>query len=101
MRTGLIDWLAVTSPSVPEEFLPWLEPSDNVNVSSEILARESVLQVIETLNLLGRGREGAFHLLAADAWATYGCEAAAEEMDVAGALEKILELLVSTGNRVR
>ena len=98
MRTGLIDWLAVASPPVPKEFLPWLKPSHNVNVSSEILARESVLQVIETLNLLGRGREGAFHLLAADAWVTYGCEVAAEEMDVDGALEKVLELLVSTGN---
>ena len=43
----------------------------------------------------GRDREGAFHLLAADALLTYACEASAGEEDVERSLVDLLELLRS------
>ena len=97
MMGGLIEWLEAAGPPAPEEFASWLEPSDDVDVSPEALAREAASALTETLRRLGSGREGAFHLLAADAWATYACEAAADETDVPRALERVLELLGSGG----
>ena len=94
---GLIGWLAASNPPAPEEFSPWLEPSNDLEVSSEVLAHEAISDLIKTLRRLGRNREGAFHLLAADAWATYACEAAADEVDVPRALEGVLEVLGSGG----
>jgi hypothetical protein len=43
------------------------------------------------LSLPGHQREGAFHLLAADALFTYACEAALEAEDAEGALRSILD----------
>lgn len=94
---GLIEWLEAAGPPAPEEFASWLEPSADVDVSPEALAREAASALTETLRGLGSGREGAFHLLAADAWATYACEVAADETDVPRALERVLELLGSGG----
>ena len=94
---GLIGWLAASNPPAPEEFWPWLEASADLEVSSEVLAHEAISDLIETLRRLGRNREGALHLLAADAWATYACEAAADEVDVPQALESVLEVLESGG----
>ena len=95
MMGGLIEWLEAAGPAAPEEFASWLQPSDDVDVSPDALAREAASALMETLRRLGSGREGAFHLLAADAWATYACEAAADETDVPRALESVLELLSS------
>lgn len=97
MMGGLIAWLEAAGPPAPEEFASWLEPSADVDVSPEALAREAASALTETLRGLGSGREGAFHLLAADAWATYACEVAADETDVPRALERVLELLGSGG----
>ena len=38
---SLIEWLAAAGPPAPEEFASWLQPSDDVDVSPEALARAS------------------------------------------------------------
>ena len=87
-------WLAERKPQVPEELHRFfhLEFSQNTSVGESL--QESVLHHLEEiLKRLGRDREGALHLLAADALLTYACEAASSEEDTENVLVRLIERL--------
>ncbi len=56
----------------------------------ECLSRAGLLHLEEALAKPGRDRQAAYHLLAADALITYGCEAASEAADVHDVLSEAL-----------
>ena len=87
----LKDWLKTRKPSVPEAFLPYLL-GKGVEVGSQQDLTSLGLQALSSaLEEAGKSREGAFHLLSADAFLTYACEMVAEvECDVGGGLEEVL-----------
>ena len=90
-------WVADREPPAPEELRRWLEPRPFQGSSvSEALGDAAAHHVDEALKRLGRNREGAFHLLAADALLTYGCEAAAGEEDTEAVLAGLLDRLHRT-----
>ena len=87
-------WVSDREPPAPEELRRWLEPGPFQGSSvSEALGDAAAHHVDEALKRLGRNREGAFHLLAADALLTYACEAAAGEEDTEAALVDLLDRL--------
>lgn len=91
-------WLEERLDDVPGEFLPWLdleEGSDGDETVREALARRGVDALSEALARPGRNRTAAFHLLAADAYLTYACEAVVEESDVETGLIEILRLVAA------
>ncbi len=89
---ALADWIGERTPPAPAEFRSWLPiPENDSELGSEALCRLSVRDLERTLSRPGRSREGGFHLLAADAFLTYACEAATEEDDLEGALRTVLE----------
>tara|TARA_Y100000590_G_C15569794_1_gene958090 strand:+ start:731 stop:1051 length:321 start_codon:yes stop_codon:yes gene_type:complete len=87
-------WLAERKPQAPEELHQFfhLEFPQNTSVGESL--QESVLHHLkETLKRLGRDREGALHLLAADALLTYACEVASSEEDTEDVLVRLIEIL--------
>ena len=93
----LKEWVADREPPAPEELRRWLEPGPSQGSSvSEELGDAAAHHVDEVLKLLGRNREAAFHLLAADALLTYACEAAAGEEDTEAVLTGLLDRLHRT-----
>ena len=93
--TDLAGWLAEREPPAPREFLDWLEPVPSRSTSiSEALGDAAAHHLAEALERLGRNREGALHLLAADALLTYACEAAAGEDDTERVLADLLGRIV-------
>jgi len=110
-RTGeatLRGWLEGRTPPVPPAFLPRLLDGE---AASRSVLEESPGSTLDALltearealrsALAGDGeREGAFHLLAADAWITYACEAALASEDATGALRRTLaEILAAAEAR--
>lgn len=88
----LMGWLADREPPAPEELLRRLELGLSQGSSvSEALGDAAAHHVNEALKRLGRNREGAFHLLAADALLTYACEAAADEEDTEAQLAHLID----------
>lgn len=55
------------------------------------MASLGVEELKAALRSLGRNREAAFHLLAADAFLTYTCEALAREEDPKAGLDRLLQ----------
>ena len=101
-----LDWVATRTPPAPDQLKAWFKiPGDNSDpdggVASvpESLLRAGLLHLEDAVGRPGRDREAAYHLLAADALVTYGCEAASESADVRGALCEVLGR-VSTGGAV-
>lgn len=101
-----MDWVATRTPPAPDELKAWFKiPGDNwdpdggVASVSESLLRAGLLHLEDAVGRPGRDREAAYHLLAADALVTYGCEAASEAVDVRGVLREALGR-VSTGGAV-
>lgn len=89
---ALASWIGERTPPAPAAFLRWLRtPEDDSELGSEVLCRLAVRDMQVALSRPGRNREGGFYLLAADAFATYACEAATEEDDIDGALRTVLE----------
>jgi len=88
-----VSWIDERTPPVPDAFRPHL--ADERAATGEIgeLTRAAHEAMAETLARPGRDRDAAFHLLAADGYATYACEAAAEGRDVLGGLRGVLERL--------
>jgi len=72
-------WLAERTPHPPEPLARWL---DGVELSGdsvlEALMHGGLRELARARAEPGRVRNSAFHLLAADALITYGCEAALE-----------------------
>ena len=97
-------WLLGRVPLLPTPFLPHLLggeegllQSEGCSVASDLATRGTVALGL-ALERPGRVREAAFQLLAADAFFTYACEAAALEEDVRSGLEGIL---MRSGDRFR
>ncbi|GMR12326.1 MAG: hypothetical protein BMS9Abin29_0515 [Gemmatimonadota bacterium] len=88
----LSDWIGRRNPPAPEAFLPWLDapPADMDDIPSALLEL-ALVSLDEALARPGRNREGALHLLAADGFLTYACEAATETEDVGATLRSLLK----------
>ena len=103
---SVFDWVATRTPPAPDELKVWFKiPDDNSDLEGgvasvpESLLRAGLLHLEDAVGRPGRDREAAYHLLAADALVTYGCEAASEAVDVRGVLREALGR-VSTGGAV-
>ncbi len=96
--SGLADWIRRRTPPAPEAFLPWLDASsvDMDDIPSALL-EHALMSLDEALARPGRNREGALHLLAADGFLTYACEAATEADDVGAMLKSLLERVAEHG----
>ena len=89
--SGLREWLETRTPPAPEAFRDWLDRNGSSNDFVGILCEAVRESIREVAARPGRNREAAFHLLAADAFATYACEAATEGAEFDGELLRILE----------
>ena len=89
-------WLRDREPRIPEPFLPLLLEEGAGSAGSEDLLAQGTEALRRVLERPGRNRESAFHLLTADAFLTYSCEAVVREGDVSGGLEKVFEGLVES-----
>lgn len=85
------DWLKNRVPSVPKAFLPHLlELEGRVGYQSDLTSM-GLRALSRALGESGKNREGAFHLLSADALLTYACEVVAEtEGDIRSGLAETL-----------
>lgn len=89
--TALGTWLAVRRPAVPDGLKEWLAVDDDLALSVGALA-DLGIAALERAEVSQRlDRPAAFQLLAADAFLTYGCEAAIDEPEVASQLHLILD----------
>ncbi len=96
--SSVAEWIRGRTPPSPEAFLPWLSSAADVEAGlPSALADEALRSLGEALDRPGRNREGAFHLLAADGYLTYACEAAAEAEDVGATLRYLLERVAVSG----
>ena len=82
-------WLHERTPEIPEAFRPGLEVDPSETASVEGLLSRGLDSLDQALGLPGRNRDAAFHLLAADAFITYACEAATGGGNVLSDLEGI------------
>jgi hypothetical protein len=92
-ETELKAWLGSRSPAVPESFLPHLlgagiGPLDPWGMA--IRGEEALRRALKTP---GRVRAAAYHLLVADAFLTWACEAAAREPEAGPALESLVRVV--------
>lgn len=90
MSRGLKAWLSQREPAPPLELQEWLALPDHELPLVDGLAEAGRVSLQEAERRLGRDREAAFYLLAADAFFTYACEAATETEDVEAALRGVL-----------
>lgn len=92
MSTSVANWIAGRQPSTVMPLERWVAASvveaDGLVPALTGLARSALESA---LSLPGQQREGAFHLLAADALFTYACEAAIDTEDVEETLRGILD----------
>ena len=86
-------WLSGRTPGIPPAFLPRLLESGEGNPSWPGLAHRGEKELKEALRTPTEKRENAFHLLAADAFLTYACEALARAENVEAGLNSLLERL--------
>ena len=89
-QVTLEDWLRRRIPPIPAPFLPHLLEGRGEVFRPLDLESRGVASLAKALGKPGRDREAAFHLLAADAFLTYACEALAHEPDPRAALETLL-----------
>ena len=94
-------WISSRRPPVPGAFQSRLEVSaDEVLAPGvdgrlpERLADAGARRLAQAMERPGKDRESAFLLLAADGLVTYACEAAADTVDPARALEDVLARVV-------
>ncbi len=94
----LAEWIRRRTPPAPEAFLPWLDASPvNLDDIPSALLEHALLSLDEALSRPGRNREGALHLLAADGFLTYACEAATETDDVGATLRSLVVRVAEHG----
>ena len=89
--TTLGDWLEARRPAVPDALKGRLAVEDDLPVSATGLAALGIAALDRADVTRKLDRHAAFELLAADAFLTYACEAAADEPDVASHLHLILD----------
>ena len=91
-------WMAGREPSPPQELGIWLRVRPVKAESVAVTLSGAALEHLdEALARPGRNREGALHLLAADALMTYACEAAAEEPEAERILSSLLAAVGAAG----
>lgn len=89
--TTLSEWIGARVETPPSGFVQRLASERSVDGSvCEVLVEEARARLQSALKEPNESREAAFGLLAADAYATYACEAAADSADVEEALRRIL-----------
>jgi hypothetical protein len=86
-------WLRRRRPEVPPALLHQLLAGDDGLASPEALALRGSAALKKALDTPGGHRDRAFHLLAADAFLTYACEALAGTENVESGLEDLLTRL--------
>jgi hypothetical protein len=84
-------WLREREPEIPVAFLPHLLGELSCPAGADHLAELGEKVLVRALEQPGRNRSAAFHLLAADAFFTYACEAMATESNVQGGLKALLK----------
>ncbi len=89
--TALGAWLETRRPPAPAALEEWLAVDDDLPLSVEGLADLGVAALDRADVARRLDRRAAFQLLAADAFLTYACEAAADEADPASRLRLILD----------
>ncbi len=94
LEETLESWLRGRAPPIPAPFLPHLLEGGDGPTGSMALTDRGTEALSRALERPGRIRESAYHLLAADAFLTYACEAVAREGDVQANLEGLLGRLV-------
>jgi hypothetical protein len=87
------DWLRGRAPEIPSVFLLQLQHEDGRTVSPLELAQRGEEALKRALRSPTGDRGKAFHLLAADAFLTYACEALARVEGVQSGLETLLARL--------
>lgn len=91
MSTSVVTWIAGRRPVPVMPLERWIVPEyQGAESLVGSLTGLATAALDSALSLPGQQREGAFHLLAADALFTYACEAALEAEDVEGALRGVL-----------
>lgn len=85
-------WLEGRLSAVPPVLRSWLHRSEgpDTGVMEPLVARGRAA-LADAVARPGRNRDAAFHLLAADAYLTWACEAAAEEADPGDALAALIQ----------
>ncbi len=84
-------WMGGRTPAPPRGLADHLQGMiGESDTSSRSLASVAILQLNKAIERPGRDREGAFHLLAADALMTYACEIAVDEEDSVEVLSNLL-----------
>jgi hypothetical protein len=86
-------WLMRRKPELPRVFLRRLLAGGGGPAGVQELSRRGEEALKTALRSPGEDRERAFHLLAADAFLTYACEALTETEDVGSGLETLLARL--------
>ena len=89
--TALGAWLETRRPAVPDGLREWLAVDDDLPLSVAALADLGIAALDRAEVSRRLDRHAAFQLLAADAFFTYGCEAAVDEPDAASRLRLILD----------
>lgn len=95
----LSDWLDGRTPVVPVAFRPWVrlrDPDREADSPEERLAaltEEARGSLSDARRRDPADREGAFDLLAADAWATWAAEAALDTSDPVASLTQLARRL--------
>ncbi len=87
-------WLGRRRPIPPESLRAWLVPSDAEGLTHQFLTARGRSELDRARAGLGPVRASAYHLLAADAFVTYACEAALESSDPSVAFIRVLEEIV-------
>lgn len=88
-------WLEERISGIPETLASHLDRTEGGEGVVEPLLRRGLAALSGARARTGPNREGAFRLLAADAYLTYACEAAAESDEPGAALEEILSRVAS------
>lgn len=92
-----VPWLRDRRPEAPDDLAARVlervrEAGDGSGERADVLLAAARVSLREALDRPGRVRASAFELLAADAFATYACEAALESERPTEALERVVEV---------
>lgn len=93
-RSTLGSWIEGRRPPVPEAFRPHLSPGDSDAPATAAAWVGEARRALSRMDADPAAREAAFELLAADAYATWACEAALEAEDPGAALRGVLDALM-------
>jgi len=89
------EWISGRTPPVPAAFAEQVTPERaDAEGTSESLLRETRVALTRALACESGDRQGAFALLAADAFATWAAEAALETADPEGELLRLVHALM-------